>query len=113
MGETHQSPANRKQGDPLGLLPTMSPCFSGIFCLFPLSMPVLLNTVNKNSRHIRKINYLQRLLSYFCWFQPYHFANSHWCDSPFNKSDALQGNRQKVQYICRDTVGNRPKSLVS
>jgi hypothetical protein len=44
-------PANRKQGGPLNLLPTMSPHISGISGLFPQSTGVLLNL-----NTIRKIN---------------------------------------------------------
>jgi hypothetical protein len=36
------SPANRKQGNPLGLMPTMSPHILGIFCLFPQSTAVFI-----------------------------------------------------------------------
>jgi hypothetical protein len=34
--------ANRKQGNPLVLMPTVSPHISGNFCLFPQSTAVLL-----------------------------------------------------------------------
>ncbi len=49
-----RSPATRKQGDALGLSPTVSSHISSIFCPFPQSVTILLNLI-KNWGHNRKI----------------------------------------------------------
>jgi hypothetical protein len=50
-----RSPANRKQGGPLSLLPTTSLHISGRFCLFLQSKAVLLN-LNTIRRHDKNLN---------------------------------------------------------
>jgi hypothetical protein len=77
-------PANKEQGYPVCLLPTVSPHISDMFYWILWSTVVLLNWL-KIGDIIEKFNNYQRLFSYFFSFQPYDFCpNSNWCDSPFN-----------------------------
>ncbi len=62
------SSANRKQENPLSLMPTVSPHISGIFCLFPWSVQVLLN-LNTIWTHNKKLKSHQQFFAYFCTFQ--------------------------------------------
>jgi hypothetical protein len=94
-------PANGKQRNPLGLLPTMSPHISAIFFLFPRSMADLLN-LNTIRRHDKKLKSHQRFFPCFYFFQIYHFSQAHWCESPFKKRicQALPQSKFRIQNLC-------------
>jgi hypothetical protein len=52
------SSADRKKGNPLGLMSTVSPHISDIFCLNPQSMAVLLNfnTIWRHNNILKAVN---------------------------------------------------------
>jgi hypothetical protein len=72
--------ANRKQGGPLGLLPTVSPHNSDSLCLFPRSTTafIKLRDITKN------LLSPQWFFAFFYSFKLYNFRpNSDWPDIPF------------------------------
>jgi hypothetical protein len=58
-----RSPANRKQGNPISLMPTVSPHITDIFCLLPRSTEVFIKLRYDLETKLKKSN--QHLFSFF------------------------------------------------